>query len=101
MKFKAADYKDYNNSLGLYRYKDLHYLLDEIFIHAPIDKRYLINETEIKFDGMICYIDTEFGSQCELVNTGYLPLEERIKLHEKKLKQYKKEVIQMKIPFGV
>ena len=64
-------------------------------------KNNLQDETEFIFDGMICYIDLEFGSQCELIGTQALKLEERIKLHETKLKQYKKEIIQMKIPFGV
>ena len=107
VKFKPKEYENYTRKLGLYRIKDLHSLLEKIAAEIPVDFSDINEDVTFEFEGMRCYIDIlrdkhgriiEKFCQCDLIGTSTLPLEQRIKLHEKKLKSYtKKRVLQWKL----
>ena len=101
--FKASEYADYNKKIGLNKYKYLHELLGNLFECLPFDNKDfidLVNSEQqyfFQYDGLNVFIDLKFGSQAELINTDKLDLDTRIKLHENKLQQYKKNIIQLKL----
>ena len=99
-KFKALEYVTYNRIIGLDRYKYLHELLDYLFAYLPFEKNQfdhlLDKEFQYQFEYMdlTVYIDKQFEFyQAEITGTDKLPLEKRIKLHEKKIKSFKKDII--------
>ena len=46
---------------------------------------------------MNVFIDKRFGSYCEVTGSGWLNIFDRIKLHEDKIKAFKKDIIQLKL----
>lgn len=101
--FKASEYADYNKKIGLNKYKYLHELLDSLFECLPFDNKDFVDLVDseqqyfFQYDGLNIFIDLKFGSQAELINTDKLNLNTRIKLHKKKIQQYKKNIIQLKL----
>lgn len=103
-KFKASEYLEYNRLFGYDKYKYLHELFDRIFECLPFDKKSfdtLLNKEQqyqFEYDGLIIYIDKQFNFfYAEIKNTYKLPLDIRIKLHEEKLKQLQKNIMQLKL----
>lgn len=103
-KCKASEYEAYNHKYGLYLYKQLHNLFDDIFMCLPFlpnqFDRYLNQEYQYQFiyNGLNVYIDRQFKIyQAELIGTQQLPLDVRIKLHQKKLKEVSKQFVQLSL----
>ena len=103
-KFKASEYVAYNQKVGLYQYKYLHELFNEIFVLLPFEKQQfdslLDDELQYKFnyDDLTVYIDKKFDFYyAELTGTDKLSLKARIYLHKEKIKKLKKNIIQLKL----
>lgn len=78
--FRAADYFEYNNKLGLFKYGYLHRLLD------------LLYKLNLKInDQSLVMFESDTGNQAELKDTMYLDIDTRVKLHKKKLKELFKQ----------
>lgn len=97
MKFKASEYLVYNQKMGFTRYKDLYAIMQEIFNLSAFSEKEFEDGEVFKYDGMLFCIDKVMGSYCEVIGSGWLPIEERLKIHQKKLKQYKQDVVQIKL----
>jgi hypothetical protein len=95
--FKAADYKEYNRKFGFDKYKQLYDLMQELFNLLPFDEKNYEDDSFFVFSGMKVFIDKKNGSYCEIINSGWLPMDERIKLHEQKLAAFKKDIIQLNL----
>ena len=95
--FKASDYKEYNHKLGFTKYKYLYSLMEELFTLLPFDEKNYEDDSFFVFSGMKVFIDKTSGSYCEIINSGWLPIDERIKLHEQKIKVFKKDIIQLNL----
>lgn len=96
-KFKASGYNAYNSRFGFDKYKYLYDLMTELFALIPFDEKDFEDDTFFVYSGMTVFIDKRFGSYCEVTGSGWLPIEERLKIHQKKLKQYKQDVVQIKL----
>ena len=96
-KFKASDYNAYNSRFGFDKYKYLYDLMTELFALIPFDEKDFEDDTFFVYSGMNVFIDKRFGSYCEIINSGWLPMDERIKLHEQKLAALKKNIIQLNL----
>ena len=92
-KFKASEYVAYNQKVGFTRYKDLYAIMQEIFTLLPFEEKNYEDDFSFVFSGMKVFIDKKNGSYCEIINSGWLPMDERIKLHEQKLAAFKKDII--------
>ena len=97
IKFKASDYNAYNSRFGFDKYKYLYDLMTELFALIPFDEKDFEDDTFFVYSGMTVFIDKRFGSYCEIINSGWLPMDERIKLHQQKLAAFKKDIIQLKM----
>lgn len=97
IKFRAKDYIDYNVRYNYDRYKYLYSLMSELFELTGFKEGNYQNDYYFYHNGMIIYIDKDFGSYCEIIGTGWLPMLQRIRLHETKLKQYRKHNVQLKL----
>lgn len=95
--FKASDYSNYNRKLGFTKYKYLYSLMEELFTLLPFDEKNYEDDSFFVFSGMKVFIDKKFGSYCEIINSGWLHIDERIKLHEQKLAVFKKDIIQLNL----
>ena len=95
--FKTADYNEYNNKFGFDKYKQLYDLMQELFNLLSFDEKNYEDDSFFVFSGMKVFIDKKNGSYCEIINSGWLPMDERIKLHEQKLAAFKKDIIQLKL----
>ena len=95
--FKAADYKEYNRKFGFDKYKHLYDLMQELFNLLPFDEKNYEDDSFFVFSGMKVFIDKKNGSYCEIINSGWFPMDERIKLHEQKLAAFKKDIIQLNL----
>lgn len=73
MKFRSADYKDYNKKLGLYKYSYLHKLLDIL---------YKLREQYNLIDERLFYWSDEDEKQAEVLPSMYLSVNERIIVHQ-------------------
>ena len=96
-KFKASNYNAYNSRFGFDKYKQLYDLMQELFALIPFDEKDFEDDTFFVYSGMNVFIDKRFGSYCEIINSGWLPMDERIKLHEQKLAAFKKDIIQLNL----
>lgn len=96
-KFKASDYNAYNSIFGFDKYKYLYDLMTKLFALIPFDEKDFEDDSFFVFSGMKVFIDKKNGSYCEIINSGWLPLNERIKLHENKIAAFKKDIIQLKL----
>ena len=96
-KFKASDYVAYNSKFGYDRYKCLYELMTELFALIPFDEKDFEDDTFFVYSGMTVFIDKRFGSYCEVIGSGWLEIENRIKIHEDKIKVFKKDIIQLKL----
>lgn len=96
-KFKASDYADYNSKFGFDKYKYLYDLMSELFSLTPFDEKYFEDDTYFVYSGMNVFIDKKFGSYCEVIGSGWLNIFDRIKLHEDKIKAFKKNIIKLKL----
>lgn len=96
-KFKASDYAAYNSRFGFDKYEYLYNLMSELFSLIPFDEKDFEDDISFVYSGMNVFIDKKFGSYCEIINSGWLPMDERIKLHEQKLAAFKKDIIQLKL----
>ena len=96
-KFKASDYNAYNSRFGFDKYKYLYDLMTELFALIPFDEKDFEDDTFFVFSGMKVFIDKKNGSYCEIINSGWLPINERIKLHENKIAAFKKDIIQLNL----
>jgi hypothetical protein len=96
-KFKASDYNAYNSKFGFDKYKQLYDLMQELFNLLPFDEKNYEDDSFFVFSGMNVFIDKENGSYCEIINSGWLPMDERIKLHKQKLAAFKKDIIQLNL----
>ena len=92
--FKAVDYAEYNHKLGFDLYSYLYQLMEELVNYIPFDIKNFEDDTTFVYSGMNVYIDKKFGSHCEIINTGWLPIRKRVFLHEKKLLELK-NIIQL------
>lgn len=81
-KFKASDYADYNSKLGFDKYKYLYDLMTELFALIPFDEKDFEDDTCFRYKNLMCYIDKENGSYCEVIGTGWLPIHDRIMIHQ-------------------
>ena len=96
-KFKASDYNAYNSRFGFDKYKQLYDLMQELFTLLPFEEKNYEDDTFFVFSGMKIFIDKKNGSYCEIINSGWLSMDERIKLHEHKLAALKKDIIQLNL----
>lgn len=96
-KFKASDYNAYNSRFGFDKYKYLYDLMTELFTLIPVDEKDFEDDTFFIYSGMTVFIDKRFGSYCEVTGSGWLNIFDRIKLHEAKIKTFKKDIIQLKL----
>lgn len=96
-KFKASDYNEYNRKFGFDKYKQLYDLMQELFTLLPFEEKNYEDDSFFVFSGMKVFIDKKNGSYCEIINSGWLPMNERIKLHENKLAAFKKDIIQLNL----
>ena len=80
--FKAADYAEYNRKFGYDKYKDLYKIMEELFTLLPFDEKNYEDDSFFVFSGMKVYIDKKFNSYCEVFNSGWLSMDERIKIHK-------------------
>lgn len=96
-KFKASDYAAYNSKFGYDRYEFLYELMTELFTLIPFDEKDFEDDTSFVYLGMNVFIDKRFGSYCEVIGSGWLKIETRIKIHEDKIKAFKKDIIQLKL----
>lgn len=94
-KFKASNYNAYNSRFGFDKYKYLYDLMTELFALIPFDEKDFEDDIFFVYSGMKVFIDKKNGSYCEIINSGWLPLNERIKLHEHKLAAFKKDIVQL------
>lgn len=77
VKFRAADYNEYNKRYFYFEYGYLHRLLDLLF---KVCKFY-----NLKHAGLIFW-ESDTGNQAELKNTMYLDIRTRVFLHKKVFK---------------
>ena len=96
-KFKASDYNAYNSRFEFDKYKYLYDLMTELFALIPFDEKDFEDDSFFVFSGMKVFIDKKNGSYCEIINSGWLPMDERIKFHEQKLAAFKKDIIQLNL----
>lgn len=96
-KFKALDYNVYNSRFGFDKYKYLYDLMTELFALIPFNEKDFEDDTFFAYSGMTVFIDKRFGSYCEVTGSGWLNIFDRIKLHEDKIKAFKKDIIQLKL----
>lgn len=96
-KFTAKDYAVYNARYNYNQYKYLYSLMSQLFELTGLKESNYKDDYCFYHNGMIVYIDKDFGSYCEIIGSGWLPILQRIKLHEAKLKQYRKHNIQLKL----
>lgn len=96
-KFKASDYNAYNSRFGFDKYKQLYSLMQELFTLLHFEEKNYEDDSFFVFSGMNVFIDKKNGSYCEIINSGWLPMDERIKLHEQKLAVFKKDIIQLNL----
>lgn len=96
-KFKASDYAAYNSRFGFDKYQHLYDLMSELFSLLNFEEKNFEDDTCFSFSGMNVFIDKKFGSYCEVSGSGWLPIETRIKLHQDKIKEFKKDIIQLKL----
>ena len=96
-KFKASDYNAYNSRFGFDKYKQLYGLMQELFTLLHFEEKNYEDDSFFVFSGMNVFIDKKNGSYCEIINSGWLPMDERIKLHEQKLVAFKKDIIQLNL----
>lgn len=96
-KFKASDYNAYNSIFGFNKYKYLYDLMTELFALIPFDEKDFEDDSFFVFSDMKVFIDKRFGSYCEIINSGWLSMDERIKLHQQKLAAFKKDIIQLNL----
>ena len=94
-KFKASDYREYNHKFGFDKYKQLYDLMQELFILLPFQEKDYEDDFSFAFSGMNVFIDKKNGSYCEIINSGWLPIDERIKLHQIKIAVFKEDIIQL------
>lgn len=92
-KFKASNYTAYNSRFGFDKYEYLYNLMSELFSLTPFDEKDFEDDTSFVYSGMNVFIDTKLGSYCEVSGSGWLPIETRIKLHQDKIKAFKKYII--------
>lgn len=97
IKFHAKDYAVYNDRYNYNQYEYLYSLMSELFELTGYKEDNYIDGYCFYHDSMKVCIDRDFGSYCEIIGTGWLPMLQRIKLHEAKLKQYKKRCVQLKL----
>lgn len=95
--FKAADYSNYNQKFGFDKYKQLYDIMQELFNILPFNENDFEDDSFFVFSGMKVCIDKKFGSYCEIINSGWLPMDVRIKLHKKKLAVFKRDIIQLNL----
>ena len=95
--FKAADYIEYNCKIGFDKYKYLYSLMEELFNLLPFDEKDFDDDFSFTFSGMNVYIDKKNNSYCEVINTGTLSINERIKIHQEKINFFKKDIIQLNL----
>lgn len=74
MKFRAIDYKDYNEKLGLLNYGYLHRLLDLLY---KLRKQYKLK------DERLYYWSGDEEEQAEVLDTMYFDINDRIAIHKK------------------
>lgn len=96
-KFKASDYAAYNSRFGFDKYKYLYDLMTELYYLTPFEDKNFEDDTFFIYSGMTVFIDKKFGSYCEIIGSGWLNIFDRIKLHEQKIKEFKKDIIQLKL----
>lgn len=96
-KFKASDYNAYNLRFGFDKYKYLYDLMTELFALISFDEKDFEDDTSFVYSGTNVFIDKKFGSYCEVTGSGWLPIETRIKMHQDKIKAFKKDIIQLKL----
>lgn len=83
----VIEYANFSKIYYLDKYKLLYAIEHAIWNKLPfIEKNY---EDGIMFiyDNMLCCVDKENGSYCEIIGTGWLPIPDRIKIHLRKLRQ--------------
>lgn len=97
VKFRAKDFIDYNNKYSYNQYRYLYNMMSELFKLTGFDENRYYNDYCFIYDGMLICIDKDFGSYCEILGTGWLPMIDRIKLHETKLKEYRQKKVQLKL----
>lgn len=93
--FKAADYAKYNHKFGFDKYAYLYSLMEEIFKNLPFDEKNYEDGFSFSFSGVNVFIDKKFNSYCEVLGSGWLSMPERIKIHKKKLKFFKQDIVQL------
>lgn len=96
-KFKAVDYAEYNKKFGFNKYKYLYSLMEELFTLTPFNENNYDDDTFFVYSGMKVFIDKKNGSYCEVVDSGWLDIEERIKVHKAKIAAFKKNIIQLNL----
>lgn len=96
-KFKASNYAAYNSKFGFDKYQYLYDLMTELFALTHFDEKDFNDDTSFTFSGMNVFIDKKFGSYCEISGSGWLNISERVKLHEEKVKAFRKDIIQLKL----
>ena len=82
----VIEYTNFSKIYQMDKYKELYDIMQKIWQQLGfIEKNY---EDDIMFiyDNMLCCIDKENGSYCEVIGTGWLPIPDRIKIHLKKLR---------------
>lgn len=97
VKFKASDYCDYNKKYDYDKYKYLYSLMTELFELLQINSDDYEDETCFRFNGLNVFIDKKFGNYCEVTGSGWLDINQRIEIHEQKIKELKKNIIQLKL----
>lgn len=96
-KFKASYYAVYNSRFGFDKYEYLYNLMSELFSLIPFDEKDFEDDTSFVYSEMNVFIDKKLGSYCEVSGSGWLPIETRIKLHQDKIKAFKKDIIQLNL----
>ena len=96
-KFKASDYADYNSKFGFDKYKYLYDLMTELFVLIPFEDKDFEDDTFFLYSGMTVFIDKINGSYCEVTGSGWLNIYDRVIIHEKKLQQFKQNIIQLNL----
>lgn len=80
-KFKASDYNVYNSKFGFDKYKQLYDLMQELFNLLPFDEKDFEDDTCFKYKNLNCFVDKENGSYCEVIGSGWLPMQDRVLIH--------------------
>lgn len=81
----VIEYQLFSKLYQMDRYKELYNIMQQIWQQLGFDERNYEDDFCFKYKNLMCYIDKENGSYCEVIGSGWLSILDRIRIHKKVL----------------